>query len=177
LHSAKLIGFIALFHLEKSQQLTTFEYNKELERLAIDLSWKSSQIEGNTYSLLETERLLKEKKTASGKPKDDATMLLNHKEAIDSIIDQSDYVAPLRVRAIEDIHNILMKDSGVYKPRYDSIRCAFSEGEALYHGSNFSSRLHIQVCLLNNDLIKGYFLPRPVVTHNPYLLKNFKETT
>jgi predicted transcriptional regulator len=118
-------------YVEKSQQLTPFEYNKELERLAIDLSWKSSQIEGNTYSLLETERLLKEKKTASGKPKDDATMLLNHKEAIDSIIDQSDYVAPLRVRAIEDIHNILMKDSGVYKPRYDSIRCAFSEGEAL----------------------------------------------
>ena len=31
---------------------------KELERLTIDLSWKSSQIEGNTYSLLETERLL-----------------------------------------------------------------------------------------------------------------------
>ncbi len=42
---------------------------KEFERLAIDLSWKSSQIEGNTYSLLETERLLKEKETAAGKSK------------------------------------------------------------------------------------------------------------
>ncbi len=41
-------------------QLSETEYNKEFERLAIDLSWKSSQIEGNTYSLLETERLLKE---------------------------------------------------------------------------------------------------------------------
>lgn len=40
-------------------QLSDFEYKKELERLAIDLNWKSSQIEGNTYSLLETERLLK----------------------------------------------------------------------------------------------------------------------
>jgi Fic family protein len=40
-------------------------YNKEMERLAIDLSWKSSQIEGNTYSLLETERLLKDKETAA----------------------------------------------------------------------------------------------------------------
>lgn len=48
-------------YIEKSQQLTPFEYKKEFERLAIDLSWKSSQIEGNTYSLLETERLLKEK--------------------------------------------------------------------------------------------------------------------
>ena len=54
--------------------LSETEYNKEMERLAIDLSWKSSQIEGNTYTLLETERLLKEKETAEGKPKDDATM-------------------------------------------------------------------------------------------------------
>lgn len=40
-------------------QLSDKEYKKEFERLAIDLSWKSSQIEGNTYSLLEAERLLK----------------------------------------------------------------------------------------------------------------------
>jgi hypothetical protein len=70
-------------------QLSETEYKKELERLAIDLSWKSSQIEGNTYSLLETERLLKEKETASGKTKEEAIMLLNHKEAIDFIIEPS----------------------------------------------------------------------------------------
>ncbi|MEA3444801.1 MAG: cell filamentation protein Fic, partial [Bacteroidota bacterium] len=56
-------------------ELSENEYKKELERLAIDLSWKSSQIEGNTYSLLETERLLKEKETASGKTKEEAIML------------------------------------------------------------------------------------------------------
>ena len=39
-------------------------YQKELERLTIELSWKSSQIEGNTYSLLETERLFLEKEEA-----------------------------------------------------------------------------------------------------------------
>ena len=44
----------------KSSRLSINEYNKALERLAIDLSWKSSQIEGNTYSLLETEKLLKD---------------------------------------------------------------------------------------------------------------------
>lgn len=37
-------------------QLPPLEYAKEVEQLGIDLSWKSSQIEGNTYSLLETER-------------------------------------------------------------------------------------------------------------------------
>jgi len=43
-------------------ELSDEEYLKEIERLAIDLSWKSSQIEGNTYTLLGTERLLKEKR-------------------------------------------------------------------------------------------------------------------
>ena len=100
-------------YIEKSQQLTPYEYKKELERLAIDLSWKSSQIEGNTYSLLETERLLKDKETAAGKPKDDATMLLNHKEAIDFIIGHPSFTTPLTVAAIEDIHSILMKELGV----------------------------------------------------------------
>ena len=91
-------------------QLSDFEYKKELERLAIDLSWKSSQIEGNTYSLLETERLLKDKETASGKTKEEAIMLLNHKEAIDFIIKQPDYLIPLTIAKIEDIHSILIKD-------------------------------------------------------------------
>lgn len=93
--------------------LSTAAYNKEMERLAIDLSWKSSQIEGNTYSLLETERLLKEKETAEGKPKDDAVMLLNHKDAINFIIEHPDYVIPLNIRGIEDIHSLLIKDLGV----------------------------------------------------------------
>lgn len=88
--------------------LSVTAYGKEMERLAIDLSWKSSQIEGNTYSLLETERLLKEQETAQGKPKDDATMLLNHKEAINFIVENPEYVVPLTVHRIEDIHSILV---------------------------------------------------------------------
>lgn len=90
--------------------LSPVAYNKELERLAIDLSWKSSQIEGNTYSLLETERLLREKQTAAGKTRDEATMLLNHKEALDFIIQHPDFVSPLTVSRIEDIHSILVRD-------------------------------------------------------------------
>src|SRR5690606_6144682 len=86
---------------------------KEFERLAIDLSWKSSQIEGNTYSLLETEKLLKEKETAVGKTKDEAIMLLNHKEALDFIIDNPGYLYPLSVSKIEDIHSILIKELAI----------------------------------------------------------------
>ncbi|NLR62235.1 cell filamentation protein Fic [Chitinophaga polysaccharea] len=116
-----------LFTIGEQQQLKTLqekftqnvanlsptEFDKEQERLAIDLSWKSSQIEGNTYSLLETERLLKEKETAEGKPKDDATMLLNHKEALNFIIEHPDYVVPLTTSRLEDIHSILTRDLGV----------------------------------------------------------------
>lgn len=94
-------------------EMNDTEYRKEMERLGIDLSWKSSQIEGNTYSLLETERLLKEKETASGKTKDEAIMLLNHKDALDFILDVPDYLQPLKVNRIEDIHSILTKELGV----------------------------------------------------------------
>ena len=94
-------------------ELSENAYKKELERFAIDLSWKSSQIEGNTYSLLETERLLKEKETASGKTKEEAIMLLNHKDALDFIVQHRDYLDALTVSRIEDIHSILVKDLGV----------------------------------------------------------------
>ncbi len=94
-------------------QLSKSEYSKELERLAIDLSWKSSQIEGNTYSLLETERLLKDRETASGKTKEEAIMLLNHKDALDFIIENPDYLQPLSVSKIENIHSILIKELAV----------------------------------------------------------------
>lgn len=80
--------------------MSELEYCKEMERPGIDLSWKSSQIEGNTYSLLETERLLKEKRTASGKTKEEPVMLLNHKDALDFILDVLDYPKNLTVARI-----------------------------------------------------------------------------
>lgn len=93
--------------------ITPTEYRKEMERLGIDLSWKSSQIEGNTYSLLETEKLLKEKQTASGKTKEEAVMLLNHKDALDFILDMPEYLEEISVRRIEELHSILVKELGV----------------------------------------------------------------
>lgn len=96
-------------------QLSQREYMTEMEKLAIDLSWKSSQIEGNTYSLLETERLLKNKETAAGKTKDEAVMLLNHKKALDFLIENSSYVKPLTVRVIEDVHKILVAELDIDK--------------------------------------------------------------
>jgi Fic family protein len=105
----QLNGLQAIFK-NNTSDLSVEEFNREFERLAIDLSWKSSQIEGNTYSLLETEQLLREKQTASGKTKDEATMLLNHKDALDFILSNKDYMNPLTISRIEDLHSILIKE-------------------------------------------------------------------
>lgn len=96
-------------------EMTDNEYRREMERLGIDLSWKSSQIEGNTYSLLETERLLRESKTADGKTKEEAVMLLNHKDALRFVLDNPDYLQELTISHIEDIHTLLTKELSVDK--------------------------------------------------------------
>lgn len=96
-------------------ELTDNEYRKEMERLGIDLSWKSSQIEGNTYTLLETERLLRESKTAAGKTREEAVMLLNHKDALSFVLDNPDYLKELTVSHIEDIHQLLTKELSIDK--------------------------------------------------------------
>ncbi|MEA3642124.1 MAG: Fic family protein [Lamprobacter sp.] len=58
-------------------------------RLLIDLSWNSSRLEGNTYSLLETERLLELGEVAEGKDALEAQMILNHKGAIELLVEQA----------------------------------------------------------------------------------------
>ena len=82
----------------------------EFERLMIELSWKSSQIEGNTYTLLETESLIKENKEASGHKKEEATMILNHKKALEYIRKNKNIFQKITVSKIEDIHSILTQD-------------------------------------------------------------------
>jgi len=57
---------------------------------------------------------------------------------------------------------------------YDTIRSPFQEGGPIYEGANFTDRLHIEICVLNPAMIKGYFLPRPVEEFNPYLNREFK---
>ena len=90
-------------------------YRKEMERLGIDLSWKSSEIEGNTYSLLETVNLLKDKIEAKGHKREEAIMLLNHKEALKAIVAQPEYFKTLSLRMMEEVHGILTQDLGVDK--------------------------------------------------------------
>lgn len=88
-------------------------YLKEMERLGIDLSWKSSEIEGNTYTLLETVNLLKDKVEAKGKKREEAIMLLNHKEALKAIVERPDWFKTISLARIEDVHSVLIEGLGV----------------------------------------------------------------
>ncbi|MDP2138960.1 MAG: Fic family protein [Candidatus Didemnitutus sp.] len=65
---------------------------KVMDRLLIDLSWNSSRLEGNTYSLLETQRLLELGESAEGKAAQETQMILNHKAAIEMLADHAEEI-------------------------------------------------------------------------------------
>lgn len=77
-----------------------------LDRLLIDLSWNSSRLEGNTYSLLDTKRLIAFGKEAQGKDRLEAQMILNHKDAIEFLVDNADDIGFNRF-TIRNLHGIL----------------------------------------------------------------------
>jgi Fic family protein len=84
-------------------------YKRELERFVIEFSWKSSQIEGNTYDLLETETLIKQKIEAVGHSREEAVMILNHKDAFDSIMKNRRDFQILGLADVLQLHNLLTK--------------------------------------------------------------------
>jgi fido (protein-threonine AMPylation protein) len=86
---------------------------KELERLVIELSWKSSKIEGNTYTLLDTEKLILENIEAPGRSKQEAQMILNHKEAFTFIRSNAKQYTTLTRTNLEQLHAILVKDLSI----------------------------------------------------------------
>lgn len=77
-----------------------------LNRLLVDLSWASSRLEGNTYSLLDTQRLIEFGQAAQGKDAAETQMILNHKAAIEFMVDLKDELAFNR-QIILNFHAIL----------------------------------------------------------------------
>ncbi|MBT0893414.1 Fic family protein [Geobacter hydrogenophilus] len=75
-------------------------------RLLIDLSWASSYLEGNTYSMLETERLISFGQAAEGKDVLETQMILNHKQAIEFLVEAADEIGFNRY-SILNLHAIL----------------------------------------------------------------------
>ena len=77
-----------------------------LNRLLIDLSWASSQLEGNTYSRLDTERLIEFGQAAEGKDALETQMILNHKDAIEYLVRDPEH-ANLTTDTIISLHAFL----------------------------------------------------------------------
>lgn len=94
----------------KTKQLPEAIQKKELERLIIELSWKSSKIEGNTYTLLDTEKLILENKEAAGHDKKEAQMILNHKDAFNFIRANAKQFKTITRKNLEELHAILVNN-------------------------------------------------------------------
>ncbi len=77
-----------------------------LDRLLIDLSWNSSRLEGSTYSILDTRRLIAFGKEAQGKDRVEAQMILNHKDAIEFLVDNADEIGFNR-STVRNLHGVL----------------------------------------------------------------------
>jgi fido (protein-threonine AMPylation protein) len=108
----ELLGVYRSFE-EDTKVLDTDIYKREMERFLIELSWKSAKLEGNTYSILETETLIKERAEAAGHKPDEAVMILNHKTALEMILAQKADYREVSVAQITQLHNALVKDLGV----------------------------------------------------------------
>lgn len=107
----KMLSVYHAIFLEKLKVAPKDIIRRERERITIELSWKSSQIEGNTYSLLETETLLKEGIAAPGKSEEETKMVLNHKSALDFSEQQKKlFAGALTVQSVIELHRILAKD-------------------------------------------------------------------
>jgi Fic family protein len=100
---------------KKIKQNSATQFTKEFERLMIELSWKSSQIEGNTYDLLDTEQFLKHQIVSKSHSKQDTQMLLNHKEAINYTFENKNIYKKISVSKIIDIHTLLTQKMGISK--------------------------------------------------------------
>ena len=77
-----------------------------LQRLLVDLAWNSSRLEGNTYSLLDTRRLIDFGEAAEGKDQREAQMILNHKDAIEFLVRNVDETGFNRY-TIQNLHALL----------------------------------------------------------------------
>lgn len=80
-----------------------------LSRLLIDLSWNSSRLEGNTYSLLDTARLIEVGEQSEGKERHETQMILNHKQAIEFLVDAAEDIGFNRY-TILNLHAALADD-------------------------------------------------------------------
>lgn len=126
---------------EAKEKLDPSIYKRELERFIIELSWKSSQIEGNTYSIIETETLIKQNIRAQGHPEEEAIMILNHKDAFNSILENKNDFKKLDFSNVRELHNVLTKGLVASGIRTQRVMITGTTYEPLFGGHELESAL------------------------------------
>lgn len=92
------------------EQLAAGTYAQQIcQRLLIDLSYNSSRLEGNTYSRLDTQKLVEEGISAEGKVHEETVMIMNHKEAILFLVENAQDIE-LNSLTIRNLHHLLSQD-------------------------------------------------------------------
>lgn len=99
----------AIFH-SNARHSDTNIHDKELLRFIIEFSWKTSQIEGNTYDLLSTERLLRFGEKSKNNTEFEAQMILNQKEALEFILEDIGMWQTPNIVQLEQLHTIVDKE-------------------------------------------------------------------
>jgi Fic family protein len=130
-----------------------------LHRFLIDLSWNSSRLEGNTYSLLDTRRLIHFGAAADGKASLEAQMILNHKEAIEFLVGAAEDIGFNRYTVL-NLH-ALLSDNLLENPRASGClrQIAVGIGESVFYPLEVPQR--IEACFEQT-------LATATAIHNPF---------
>ena len=141
-------------YLDK-QILSSYDYKvniRAIENLLIDLSFSSSKLEGNTYSYLDTEILIKYNNSADWKTQAETQMILNHKNAIKYIIDNKNEIR-LSKNDFQNIHTLLGKwlliDEYLWKIRISEVTIGGSAYTPLDNHFQLSEQFDIFLDKLN----------------------------
>ena len=143
-----------------------------LNRLLIDLAWNSSRLEGNTYSLLDTRRLIEFGEEATGRNLVEAQMILNHKDAIEFLVGSVDEInfnnyTILNLHALLS-NNLLADPSASGRLRYIAVgieKSAFHPLEMPQRIEEYFNLLLSKAAAIKNPFEQAFF----VMVHLPYL--------
>lgn len=143
-----------------------------LNRLLIDLSWASSHLEGNTYSRLDTRELIERGKVAQGKAAIETQMILNHKSAIELLVENIETVAFNRY-TLMNLHSALSENLLPNPADEGRIRTHIVDiGKSVYRSLSVPQQIDEALDILlekANQIADPFELSFFVMVHLPYL--------
>lgn len=121
------------------------------QKWLIEFAWKSSSIEGNTYSELETETLLLDRVEAAGKTHQEALMIVNHQKAYDFILENKDSFRTISRAQILKLHEILVQGLDVsFGLRKAAVRISGSRYVPLSHSAQIDENFNKVISAVNS---------------------------